>query len=231
MPNDALQDLADYVVEKLEAHVYNYEFFNDELVVNAKAESIKEILHFLRDDRECNFQVLVDVLGADYPERMSSDEGGRFDVVYTLLSMRHNHRIRVKVQASEETLVPSVVGIYSSAGWFEREVWDMYGVLFDGNPDLRRILTDYGFEGHPQRKDFPLTGYVELRYDEELKRVVYEPVQLTQDFRGFDYTSPWEAMTGVQIPNELIGDEKASKDTLKHGPAHGWKDAKQAGGK
>ena len=212
MPDEAIKDLADYIVEKLSGSVLGYEFFNDELVINANAGNIEEILHFLRDDKECNFQVLIDICGVDYPDRPSSDNSGRFDVIYTLLSLRHNHRVRVKVQTNDESLVPSVVHIYSAAGWFEREVWDMFGVLFSGNPDLRRILTDYGFEGHPQRKDFPLTGYVELRYDEEQKRVVYEPVKLTQDFRAFDYMSPWEAMTDVQLP----GDEKAMK------PAHGW---------
>ncbi|MCB1650944.1 MAG: NADH-quinone oxidoreductase subunit C [Alphaproteobacteria bacterium] len=212
MIDDALKDLADYITEQLEGAVSGYEFFKDELVLNARRDDIVKILYFLRDDKECGFQILVDVCGADYPEREADQAGGRFDVVYTLLSMRHNHRVRVKIQAGETTLVPTVTGVYSSAGWFEREVWDMYGVLFSGNPDLRRILTDYGFEGHPQRKDFPLTGYVELRYDEELKRVVYEPVELMQDFRKFDYLSPWEAMTDVQLP----GDEKAMK------PAHGW---------
>lgn len=213
MPGEALKDLADYVAEKLEGSVTSVEFFNDELVLNANRDDLLKILHFLRDDKECRFHLLLDVCGADYPDRAE-----RFDVVYMLLSMRHNHRARVKIRASEETQVPTATGVYSSAGWFEREVWDMYGVLFSGNPDLRRILTDYGFEGHPQRKDFPLTGYVELRYDEELKRVVYEPVQLTQDFRGFDYLSPWEAMTDVQLP----GDEKAVK------PGHGFKDKKEA---
>jgi NADH-quinone oxidoreductase subunit C len=216
MATDALKDLADYVMEKLEGSVVSYEFFNGELSLNAKREDIKRILHFLSDDKECSLHLLLDVCGADYPER--GDE--RFDVIYILLSMRHNHRVRVKVRAGEETPVPSVCDIYSSAGWFEREVWDMYGVLFDGHADLRRILTDYGFEGHPQRKDFPLTGYVELRYDDELKRVVYEPVKLQQDFRNFDALSPWEAMTDVQLP----GDEKAMK------PAHGWKGAKTGRG-
>jgi NADH-quinone oxidoreductase subunit C len=236
MVSEALKDLADYIVEKMDAAVYGYEFFQDELVVNAKSAQIVPLLQFLRDDNECGFELLLDVCGADYPERLSIvgddkvKEGGRFDVVYTMLSLRHNHRLRVKLRVGEDVLVPSVVGVYSSAGWFEREVWDMYGVPFAGNPDLRRILTDYGFEGHPQRKDFPLTGYVELRYDEELKRVVYEPVQLTQDFRGFDYTSPWEAMTDIQIPNELHGDEKASQDddrdagaSSRHAPAHGYR--------
>ncbi len=234
MPGDALRDLADYVVEKMEDSVFGYEFFNDELVVNAKSADVVRILSFLRDDKECGFEVLLDVCGADYPERLAMDglDGGRFDVIYTLLSLRHNHRLRIKIQVAEEAQVPSVVGVYSSAGWFEREVWDMYGVLFAGNPDLRRILTDYGFEGHPQRKDFPLTGYVELRYDEELKRVVYEPVQLSQDFRAFDYTSPWEALEGIQVPDELKGDEKAVALSggayTRHAPAHGWRESKKA---
>ena len=212
MPADALKDLADYIMEKLEGSVTGYEFFNGELSLNAKREDIKRILNFLRDDKECAFRLLVDVCGSDYPERPE-----RFDVIYNLLSLRHNHRARVKITTSEEQPVPTVTDIFSTAGWFEREVWDMYGVLFEGNPDLRRILTDYGFEGHPQRKDFPLTGYVELRYDDELKRVVYEPVQLTQDFRNFDYLSPWEGMTDVQLP----GDEKAAI------PEHGWKSTKE----
>ncbi len=211
MATDALKDLADYIMEKLEGSVLSYEFFNGELSLNAKREDIKRILNFLRDDKECSFRVLLDVCGADYPNRPE-----RFDVIYNLLSLRHNHRARVKITASEETPVQSVADIYSAAGWFEREVWDMYGVLFEGNVDLRRILTDYGFEGHPQRKDFPLTGYVELRYDDELKRVVYEPVQLAQDFRNFDTLSPWEGLTDVQLP----GDEKAMT------PEHGWKATK-----
>lgn len=214
MPGDALKDLAAYVCEKLGEAVHGYEFFRNELVLNARAESLPGVLDFLRDDKECSFQILLDVCGADYPERGAAE---RFDVIYTLLSIRHNHRIRVKVRAGEDTLVPSATGIYSAAGWFEREVWDMYGVPFEGNPDLRRILTDYGFEGHPQRKDFPLTGYVELRYDDELKRVVYEPVKLAQDFRNFDSLSPWEAMTDVQLP----GDEKAVQ------PPHGWRDTRR----
>ena len=200
MSVDALQDLADTIVENLEGKVQRYEFLKGELVFHADAQHIVKILSSLRDNKEAQFQVLLDITAVDYPERPQ-----RFEIVYNLLSMRHNHRARVKVTADEDTPIPSAVGVYHSAGWYEREVWDMYGVLFNGNPDLRRILTDYGFEGHPQRKDFPLTGYVELRYDEEQKRVVYEPVKLTQDFRNFDTLSPWEAMTDVQLP----GDEKA----------------------
>jgi NADH-quinone oxidoreductase subunit C len=213
MPNDALKDLADYIAEKLEASVEAHAFYKDELVLDAKANDIIKVLNFLKDDKECHFKLLIDICGVDYPER--GDE--RFDVVYNLLSLRHNHRARVRVRTSEENPVPSAVGIFSAATWFEREVWDMYGVMFDGNPDLRRILTDYGFEGHPQRKDFPLTGYVELRYDDELKRVVYEPVKLTQDFRNFDTLSPLEGLTNVQLP----GDEKGAI------PPHGWKSTKE----
>ncbi len=201
MPDDSLIDLADYIAEKLDKQVIKHVFAKDELVIHAKADSICKVLQFLRDDRECQFTTLIDVCGVDYPEKAA-----RFDVVYCLLSMRQNNRARIKISVEEDQIVPSVTELFSSAGWFEREVWDMYGVLFSGNPDLRRILTDYGFEGHPQRKDFPLTGYVELRYDEEQKRVVYEPVKLTQDFRKFDYLSPWEGMTDVQLP----GDEKAA---------------------
>jgi len=146
---------------------------------------------------------LMDICGVDYPDRAK-----RFDVVYHLLSLKNNARVRVKVQTDEGTPVPSVVGVHSAAGWFERECWDLFGVAFAGNPDLRRILTDYGFEGHPLRKDFPLTGYVEVRYDDEQKRVVYEPVKLTQDFRNFDFMSPWEGMTDVMLP----GDEKVMVD-------------------
>jgi NADH-quinone oxidoreductase subunit C len=211
LPGDALRDLADHVAEKLAPYIEGYEFAQDELVVRAKRKDIVRVLDFLRDDKECRFRLLVDLTAVDYPNRAE-----RFDVVYNLLSLRHNHRIRIKVSAAEDALVPSATSIFSSAGWLEREVWDMYGILFEGHKDLRRILTDYGFEGHPNRKDFPLTGYVELRYDEELKRVVYEPVKLTQDFRNFDYLSPWEGMTNIQLP----GDEKAVK------PAHGWRAAK-----
>lgn len=193
MPDEALKDLAEYIAEKLENYVDSSEFSGDELVMMVKKESILKVLEFLRDDRECGFRLLMDITAVDYPERQE-----RFEIVYNLLSTRHNHRIRIKLYADEQTLVPSSTAVYSAADWLEREVWDMYGVMFEGHPDLRRILTDYGFEGHPQRKDFPLTGYVELRYDEELKRVVYEPVKLTQDFRSFDFLSPWEAMTDVQ---------------------------------
>ena len=178
-----------------------------ELSVMVPRTRIADVLLALRDDAALQFQQLMDICGVDYPERPE-----RFDVVYNLLSLSKNWRLRVKVQTDEVSLVPSVVGVYSVAGWFERECWDMYGVAFSGNPDLRRILTDYGFEGHPLRKDFPLSGYVEVRYDNDQKRVVYEPVKLPQDFRNFDFLSPWEGMTDVNR-RVLPGDEKATPKT------------------
>ena len=197
--NQALIDLGDYLSSALPAAGADCAVVDDELVIRVPASSLTAALAFLRDDANCLFKVLVDVCGVDYPEREQ-----RFEVVYNLLSLHHNQRARVKVPADEATLVPSAAGFYSSAGWYEREAWDLYGIRFVGNPDLRRIMTDYGFEGHPLRKDFPLTGFVELRYDEAQKRVVYEPVELTQDFRSFDFMSPWEGAEYV-----LPGDEKA----------------------
>jgi NADH-quinone oxidoreductase subunit C len=171
-----------------------------EVSVDVVRESVADVLRTLRD--ELAYQQLMEIAGVDYPERAE-----RFEVVYHLLSVTRNHRLRIRVSTDEETPVPTVTGVYPVAGWLEREVFDMYGVLFEGNPDLRRILTDYGFRGHPQRKDFPLTGYVELRYSEEQKRVVYEPVSLSQDFRDFDFMSPWEGAEYI-IP----GDEKAQPE-------------------
>jgi NADH-quinone oxidoreductase subunit C len=169
----------------------------DEVSIDVARESVADVLTTLRDDFE--YQQLMEIAGVDYPERAE-----RFEVVYHLLSVTKNHRLRIRVSTDEEQPVPTVTGVYPVAGWLEREVFDMYGVIFAGHPDLRRILTDYGFRGFPQRKDFPLTGYVELRYSEEEKRVVYEPVSLAQDFRTFDFLSPWEGAEYV-IP----GDEKA----------------------
>jgi NADH-quinone oxidoreductase subunit C len=172
---------------------------NEEVALTVKTNRIVEVMTALRD--ECDYQQLMEMAGVDWPDR-----DPRFEVVYCLLSLTKNHRIRVHVATNEDVPVPSVTGIWPVAGWLEREIFDMYGVVFAGNPDLRRILTDYGFTGHPQRKDFPLTGYVELRYSEEEKRVKYEPVQLAQDFRSFDFLSPWE---GAEYP--LPGDEKVIK--------------------
>jgi len=173
-----------------------------ELRILVTRTHIKDVLQKLRDDSAIAMTQLMDICGADYPERPE-----RFEVIYNLLSLKHNWRIRVKVETDETSPVASVVDVYSAAGWFERECWDLFGVAFSNNPDLRRLLTDYGFEGHPLRKDFPLTGYVEVRYDDEQKRVVYEPVKLVQDFRNFDFMSPWEGITDVQM---LPGDEKAA---------------------
>ena len=172
-----------------------------ELTLQTNAARIIEVLKFLHDDADCRFVSFIDICGADYPEREK-----RFDVVYHLLSPYKNTRIRVKVQVDEAGEVPSAVEVFPAADWFEREVYDLYGVVFSGHPDLRRILTDYGFSGHPLRKDFPVTGYVEVRYDDEKKRVVYEPVKLVQEMRQFDYLSPWEGAEYI-----LPGDEKAKK--------------------
>ncbi|MEI9884932.1 MAG: NADH-quinone oxidoreductase subunit C [Rhizomicrobium sp.] len=160
---------------------------NGELTVEVEAGEIVRTMAYLRDDPSCAFKILVDICGVDWPKRAK-----RFDVVYHLLSLTNNLRLRVRVQAGEDEAVPSVVAVYPAANWFEREAFDMYGIAFADHPDLRRMLTDYGFSGHPLRKDFPLTGYVEVRYDDELKRVVYQPVQLVQEFRDFDFMSPWE---------------------------------------
>lgn len=170
-----------------------------EVTLEVASASIPEVMLHLRDHPDMLFKVLVDVCGVDFPDRAE-----RFEVVYHLLSLKHNRRVRVKTTTDEATPVPSITGIFAAAGWFEREAWDMYGILFSDNPDLRRILTDYGFEGHPLRKDFPLTGFVEVRYDDEQKRVVYEPVKLRQDFRTWDFLSPWEGEGGI-----MPGDEKA----------------------
>jgi NADH-quinone oxidoreductase subunit C len=172
-----------------------------ELMLETTSEKVLGLLTFLRDDPKCLFKQLIDICGVDWPERSK-----RFDVVYNLLSLKNNIRVRVKVQTDETTPVPSADVVYPSAGWFEREAYDLYGIWFSDHPDLRRILTDYGFEGHPMRKDFPLTGFVELRWDDVQKRVVYEPVKLQQEFRRFDFLSPWEG----GIPHELPGDEKAT---------------------
>jgi NADH-quinone oxidoreductase subunit C len=194
-----LEELASHVEAKLQGAVERRDITRGELTVVVAREQIVRVLTELRDDSDCLFEVLIDICGVDYPEREH-----RFDVVYHLLSPRKNQRIRVKCETDEETPVPSVVAVFPAANWFEREAYDMYGVLFSDHPDLRRILTDYGFQGYPLRKDFPLTGYVEVRYDDAQKRVVYEPVKLTQEFRSFDFMSPWEGTDYV-----LPGDEKA----------------------
>ena len=192
------QDLGDKIMAKAKGAVTAASMAFGELNLEARADQIVPLLTLLRDDSEFQFQQLVELCGVDYPQRPL-----RFDVVYLLLSLTKNVRIRVKVQTDEDTAVPSVASVYPNADWCEREAFDMYGIFFSGHPDLRRILTDYGFHGHPLRKDFPMSGYVEVRYDDSLKRVVYEPVKITE-FRAFDFLSPWE---GAQYA--LPGDEKA----------------------
>lgn len=195
----SLRELGEHIAMQLSAEVIDTALAHNELMVTVNRNQIVRCLAFLRDDPQCLFKQLVDICGVDYPERSE-----RLEVVYNLLSLKHNQRIRVKLTTDEATPVPSVVSVFRSAGWFEREAWDLYGIMFSEHEDLRRLLTDYGFEGHPMRKDFPLTGFVEMRYDEEQKRVVYEPVQLTQEFRRFDFMSPWEGASYI-----LPGDEKA----------------------
>jgi NADH-quinone oxidoreductase subunit C len=196
-----LQALGEHVASSLGEAVTDWAIAFDELTMVVRGEDIVRAVTFLRDDPQCRFVSFIDICGVDYPAREK-----RFDVVYHLLSPQHNSRIRLKVEADEVTPVPSVIGVFPGANWFEREAYDMYGILFSGHPDLRRLLTDYGFEGHPLRKDFPLTGYVEVRYDDGLGRVVYEPVKLSQELRNFDFLSPWEGTDYV-----LPGDEKAQQ--------------------
>ncbi|MBC8791190.1 MAG: NADH-quinone oxidoreductase subunit C [Tagaea sp. CACIAM 22H2] len=205
--DEGLQPLAERIAGALGADLIGHEIAKGELALTVRRDAIVGVLTYLRDDDACKFGALMDVCGVDWPAKPE-----RFEVVYNLLSMRHNRRIRVKLTTDENTPVPSAVGVFPSAGWFERETWDMYGVFFADHPDLRRILTDYGFEGHPLRKDFPLTGHVEVRYDAEQRRVVYERVKLTQDFRSFDFLSPWEGLGLNQLGEPkapLPGDEKA----------------------
>jgi NADH-quinone oxidoreductase subunit C len=197
--DEVLTELGEHIAAALREEAVSWGITLGELSITVRREGIIKALSFLRDDPECRFKLLMDICGVDYPEREQ-----RFEVVYHLLSLHHNQRVRLKLETDEETPVPSATRVYPAAGWFEREAWDLYGIFFADHPDLRRILTDYGFEGHPLRKDFPLTGHVELRYDDEQKRVVYEPVSLTQEFRRFDFLSPWEG-TDYKLP----GDEKA----------------------
>ena len=199
---ETLQNLAEHLSAALSDVMFGPEIRGGELCCRVQREALTRVLKFLRDDPKCAFNVLCDICGVDYPDRPM-----RFEVVYNLLSMPLNQRIRIKVDTDEDQAVPSAVGLYSSAGWWEREAWDLFGIYFADNPDLRRILTDYGFEGHPLRKDFPLTGFVEVRYDDQEKRVLYEPVRLNQEFRKFDFLSPWEGADYV-----LPGDEKAKSE-------------------
>ncbi|GAB4394522.1 MAG: NADH-quinone oxidoreductase subunit C [Kiloniellaceae bacterium] len=212
--NEALRDLGDFLDAAIGDDLLAVEVAYDQLNLLIKRDALIKVLTLLRDDQNCLFKQLVDLTAVDFPDQVE-----RFEVVYNLLSLKLNQRIRVKLTTDERTPVASVCGVFSSAIWLEREVWDMFGIFFSDHPDLRRILTDYGFEGHPLRKDFPLTGFKEVRYDEEQKRVVYEPVKLTQEFRRFDFMSPWEGML------HLPGDEKAEPPT-----GEAKSEAKNAGG-
>ncbi|AXK80167.1 NADH-quinone oxidoreductase subunit C [Pseudolabrys taiwanensis] len=199
---DTLDNLGHAIKTALPSAIMGHEVAHGELTVLARAADVVKVATFLRDDPACQFVCIIDVTAIDWPGREQ-----RFDVVYHFLSPRLNQRIRLKVQTDEVTPVPSLIDVFRGADWFERETYDLYGVLFTGHPDMRRILTDYGFQGHPLRKDFPLTGFVEVRWDDEQKRVVYDKVQLAQEFRNFDFLSPWEGTDYV-----LPGDEKAKTE-------------------
>ncbi len=199
--SEALADLARYILDRRTEDVFDAAIAHGELTLSVAPATLPGLVRFLRSDPACNFGTLVDMTAVDHPDRAQ-----RFDVVYHFLSMWRNHRIRLKAAVREDEMVPSITGVHPSANWFEREVFDMFGIYFTDHPDLRRILTDYGFSGHPLRKDFPTTGYVEVRYDEVEKRVVYEPVQLVQEYRRFDFMSPWEGAQYV-----LPGDDKAPR--------------------
>ena len=202
---DQNKDLLSHLLNGISDKISDSSISYGDLTLIVTVETVLDVLKYLRDDTACAFTQLIDVCGVDYPERAD-----RFDVVYHLLSMTQNQRVRVKLSVDEKTAVPSATELFDSASWFEREAFDLYGILFSGHPDLRRLLTDYGFEGHPLRKDFPLTGHIEIRWDDDEKRVVQEPVTLMQEFRDFDFVSPWEGVRG-QI-DVLPGDEKAEAD-------------------
>lgn len=203
---DALQELSAHVSAARSDGIRSAQITHGELTLHANRDQILDVLKFLRDDSQCDFETLIDICGVDYPE-----ETDRFEVVYHLLSMRMNHRVRVRIKTSEDIPVPSAVSLWPCANWFEREAFDMYGIQFSGHPDLRRILTDYGFEGYPLRKDFPLTGHTEVRYDDLEKRVVSEPVNLPQEYRSFDFLSPWEGAGEIDVSTgEREPEEEAS---------------------
>ncbi|MEM7739472.1 MAG: NADH-quinone oxidoreductase subunit C [Pseudomonadota bacterium] len=201
---DDLAELEEHVAARFGDDIVSSQVAYQELTVTVPCSRIIEVLIFLRDDSMCRFSQLIELAGVDYPERRK-----RFDIAYHLLSITNNARIRIKIQANETDAVPSVTSVYPNADWYEREAFDMYGIVFEGHPDMRRLLTDYGFEGHPLRKDFPLTGYTEVRWDDEQQRVVHEPVKLTQEYRDFDYLSPWEGSDYI-LPGDEKAEEKAS---------------------
>ena len=203
--SEALTALATHIESKRSDCVISWDIAHDELTLTVAMSSLVNFVDFLKTDNSCKFSTLVDITAVDHPDRET-----RFDVVYHFLSMYLNHRIRLKVATREADVVPSLTSVHPSANWFEREVFDMFGILFSGHPDLRRILTDYGFRGYPLRKDFPTTGYIEVRYDDEQKRVVYEPVKLVQEYRQFDFMSPWEGAEYI-LPGDDKGEEPAAK--------------------
>ena len=205
--DEALIALREYLISILSGDVIDIRIVQDEITIEGRVTTLLKVLSFLRDDAKCQFKQLIDLCGVDYP-----DKNPRFHVVYHLLSCRHNQRVRLQVVTREEDPVPSVVKLFSAADWYERETWDMFGITFSDHPDLRRLLTDYGFDGHPLRKDFPLSGFVEVRYDEEKKRVVYEPVHLTQEYRQFDFMSPWEGAHFIRPGGETEPRKNPTED-------------------
>ena len=204
--DEALNELEDFLQSKFSDEITSTTISYDQLTVNIHVSSLEEITSFLKLNSVCQFRTLIDITAVDYPE-----EEYRFQLIYHYLSMHQNFRIRIKIPVKDEEIVPSITSVFPAANWFEREVFDMYGILFGSHPDMRRLLTDYGFKGHPLRKDFPTTGYLEVRYDQEKKKVVYEPVKLNQEYRRFDFVSPWEG-TETSIPVDLVDEIGASTD-------------------
>ena len=204
--DEALKELEDFLQSKFSDEITSTDISYDQLTVNINVSSLEEITSFLKINSVCQFRTLIDITAVDYPE-----EEYRFQLIYHYLSMHQNFRIRIKIPVKDEEIVPSITSVFPAANWFEREVFDMYGILFGSHPDMRRLLTDYGFKGHPLRKDFPTTGYLEVRYDQEKKKVVYEPVKLNQEYRRFDFVSPWEGIE-TSIPVDLVDETGASTD-------------------
>ena len=204
--DEALNDLEDFLQSKFSDEITSTDISYDQLTVNTNVSSLEQITSFLKLNSVCQFRTLIDITAVDYPE-----EEYRFQLIYHYLSMHQNIRIRIKIPVKEEEIVPSITNVFAAANWFEREVFDMYGILFGSHPDMRRLLTDYGFKGHPLRKDFPTTGYLEVRYDQEKKKVIYEPVKLNQEYRRFDFVSPWEGIE-TSIPVDLVDEIGASTD-------------------
>ena len=204
--DEALKELEDFLQSKFSDEITSTDISYDQLTVNINVSSLEEITSFLKLNSVCQFRTLIDITAIDYPE-----EEYRFQLIYHYLSMHQNFRIRIKILVKDEDIVPSITSVFPAANWFEREVFDMYGILFGSHPDMRRLLTDYGFKGHPLRKDFPTTGYLEVRYDQEKKKVIYEPVKLNQEYRRFDFVSPWEGIE-TSIPVDLVDETGASTD-------------------